>query len=292
MGVFIDTRIDAGTRKYALLGESLPYTLSPQIHNSLFAARGANAVYIPMPVQPYALGSAVDVLRQSFQGFNVTVPYKEAIIPLLDELDETASACGAVNTVLVGEDGSLTGYNTDGTGLMQALHAALVDTNDLHALILGGGGAARAAAYEMLRRENRVTLAVREPARAEKLVRDLAALQTDGDKRLRLISLRELEEEAREYGLLMHCTPLGTFPNTDACVVSEAVVDRCSAVFDAVYNPPLTRLLEIAGRQGARCVGGFGMLFYQAVEAQRRWIGGAPPTRVLRELFRALEGLV
>ena len=97
----IDTRIDAATRKFALLGARLPYTWSPQIHNTLFAARGLNAVYLPLTVDEYSLASAVDVLRQSFAGFNVTIPYKEAIIPLLDELDATASACGAVNTVAV-----------------------------------------------------------------------------------------------------------------------------------------------------------------------------------------------
>jgi shikimate dehydrogenase len=292
MAVFLNTSIDAATRKYALLGARLPYTWSPQIHNTLFSARGVNAVYLPIAVAEWSLASAVEVLRQSFHGFNVTVPYKEAIIPLLDELDETASDYGAVNTVTIGEDGALTGHNTDGIGLVRALEEAWADLNDIHALVIGGGGAARAAAYEMLRRGNRVTIAVRAPARAEKLAAELAARQRDGDARLRLVPLEALAREDHEYDLLMHCTPVGTFPDAEGCAAPEAVVARCRTVFDAVYNPPQTRLLQLAREQGAKCVGGFGMLFYQAVEAQRRWLGGAPTTRVQREMRRALEQMI
>ncbi len=292
MAVYVNTSIDAATRKFALLGAHLPYTWSPQIHNSLFAARALNAVYLPITVDEYSLASAVDVLRQSFAGFNVTIPYKEAIIPLLDELDMSASLCGAVNTVVVSESGTMTGYNTDGVGMVRALEAGLVTLIGATTLIVGGGGTARVAAFEMLRREGRVTIAVRDPTRAEALVRDLSAQQADGAKRIRLISLEELEQEREEYSLLIHCTPLGTFPRTEGCAVSAAVVERCQAVFDAVYNPPETRLLAIANDQGAKSIGGFGMLFYQAVEAQRLWMGGTLPTRALRELHKALEQLV
>ncbi|MCL2811889.1 MAG: shikimate dehydrogenase [Clostridia bacterium] len=288
----IDTRINAATRKFALLGASLPYTWSPQIHNTLLAARGVNAVYITLTVDAYSLASAVDVLRQSFAGFNVTIPYKEAIIPLLDELDDTASACGAVNTVTVSESGALTGYNTDGIGLIRALEEALVSLDDASTVIVGGGGTARIAAYELLRREGNVTVAVRDPKRAEGLVADLAALQPDGSARIQLISLEELEGGGEEYDLLINATPLGTFPDVDGCPVSQAVVARCQAVFDAVYNPPETRLLAMARAQRVKCVGGFGMLFYQAAEAQKRWLGGSLPNRVLREMHRALEQLV
>lgn len=292
MAVYINTRIDASTRKYALLGAQLPYTWSPQIHNSLFDAKGINAVYLPITVSADSLASAMDVLRQCFQGFNVTIPYKEAVIPFLDELDPVASACGAVNTVTVGEDGCLTGYITDGMGLVRALEEAWVALEAIDVLVIGGGGTARVAAYEMLRRENRVTIAVRNPLRAEKLLSDLIALQPDREERVRLISLDVLEHEDNAYDLMLHATPLGMHPNENSCAVSEDVVARCSAVLDAVYNPPESRLLETARKQGAKTINGYGMLFYQAVEAQRKWLGSAPPTRTLREIRKALEALL
>ena len=94
----LDQRISASTQRFAVLGESLAHTCSPQIHNTLFAAAGLDAIYLPITVPKAQLSSAVDVLRSCFGGFNVTIPYKERIIPLLDELDAAADACGAVNT--------------------------------------------------------------------------------------------------------------------------------------------------------------------------------------------------
>lgn len=289
---YIDTRIDATTRKFALLGERLPYTFSPQIHNSLFAARGVNAVYLPLAIEGALLPSAVEVLRAGFAGFNVTNPYKEAIVPFLDELSPAASAVGAVNTVVISDGGEMTGHLTDGIGLAHALQEAWMPHDNTEVLILGGGGTARVAAFEMLGRKNRVTLAVRNPDKAKKLYADLTAAQKDSDARLKLISLDELEQGDAEYSLLIHCTPLGTYPETEGCAVSEKVIDRCGAVFDVVYNPPQSRLLAIADRQGAKTANGFGMLFYQAVEAQRQWLGAVPPTKTLREIRKGLEQLL
>ncbi|MDR3052046.1 MAG: shikimate dehydrogenase [Oscillospiraceae bacterium] len=286
---FVDARIDARTRRFALLGERLPYTWSPQIHNSLFAAGGHNAVYLPLPVPGACLASALDTLRAGFEGFNVTIPYKEAVIPFLDELSPAASACGAVNTVFIGRDGGMTGHITDGVGILRALQEAWVDQGGADVLIVGGGGTARVAAYEMLARSNRVTLAVRAPERAQKLLADLAALQKDGAERLRLISLEELEQKRPAFDLLMHCTPVGTAPDTDACLLSRAVVACCGAVMDVVYNPPQSRLLQMAEAEGCKCINGFGMLFYQAAEAQKIWLGHLPPAKALRELRRDLE---
>ncbi len=289
---FIDTRVSADTRKFALLGERLPYTWSPQIHNSLFAARAIDAVYLPMTVPPSALASAVDVLRCTFSGFNVTIPYKEAIIPFLDELSPAASACGAVNTVVIGESGELTGHITDGVGLAHALQEAWMDHDGADVLIIGGGGTARVAAFEMLARKNRITIAVREEKRAGKLFADLKAAQKLGEQRVRLISLATLEQEDQPYDLLIHCTPLGTFPQSDACAVSAAVVSRCASVFDVVYNPPVTPLIELAERDGCKTANGFGMLFYQAVEAQRLWLGAVPPAKTLREIRKGIEQML
>ena len=120
----LDCRISAATRRFAVLGESLGHTWSPQIHNSLFAAAGVDAIYLPMTVPRAQLSSAVDVLRSCYSGFNVTIPYKERIIPLLDEVDSAVLACGAVNTV-ENREGRLIGHITDGLGMLfyQAVEA-------------------------------------------------------------------------------------------------------------------------------------------------------------------------
>ena len=156
----LDSRIHASTLRYAVFGESLPHTWSPQIHNSLFAAAKIDAVYLPVTVPHDVIGSAVDVFRSCFAGFNVTIPYKEKIIPFLDEVDEAACVCGAVNTV-ENRNGRLIGHITDGLGMLRAIEEKGVKTQGADALVLGGGGAARVAAYEFLARGGRVTLAVR-----------------------------------------------------------------------------------------------------------------------------------
>ena len=282
----LNLRVDAATQKFALLGGKLAHTWSPQIHNSLFDARALNAIYIPLPVAGDSLPCAIDVLRQSFAGFNVTIPYKEAVIPFLDELDEASSACGAVNTVSISERGLLTGHITDGLGMMRALQEAWIDTDGIEAVVLGNGGTARVAAYEILRRGGRVTLAARDLARAQGLAAALSDTQRDGHSRLACTKLDDIQGA---YDLLVNCTPVGMYPATGVSPVGEEVVARCAAVFDAVYNPPQTKLLEYAGLQGIKAVGGFSMLFYQAVEAQKIWLGRLPTPKSLREIYKLLE---
>ena len=265
----LDTRIGPNTARFAVLGETLGHTWSPYIHNSLFAAAGRDAVYLPVTIPRDRLPSAVDVLRSCFGGFNVTIPYKERIIPLLDEIDDAARACGAVNTVVC-RDGRLIGYITDGLGLLRALEEGGVSTRQADALILGGGGAARAAAVAFLARGGRITFAVRDTQKGESLARELANTQPDGASRL---VVRSLSGELGTHDVLINCTPVGMLPQEDGCPVSEEAIARCGAVFDAVYNPRKTRLLALAQRLGIPAVEGLGMLYYQAVEAQKLWFG-------------------
>lgn len=282
----LDQRIGATTPRFAVLGESLAHTWSPYIHNSLFTSAGMEAVYLPITIPRAQLSSAVDVLRSCFSGFNVTIPYKEQIIPLLDEVDDAVRACGAVNTV-ENRSGRLIGHITDGLGMLRAIEEGGVQTRQASTLILGGGGAARVAGYEFLVRGGRVTLAVRNPEKGRKLAAELADTQSDGMAR---ISVSSLDAVAGAHDILINCTPVGMYPNVDACPVSEDVVARCGAVFDAVYNPRETRLLAAARRKGIPCVEGLGMLFYQAVEAQRFWFGSdaIASSDIQRDVYQAL----
>ncbi len=282
----LDQRISAKTLRFAVLGESLAHTWSPQIHNSLFAAARIDAVYLPVTVPRDQLQSAVDVLRSCFSGFNVTIPYKERIMPLLDEVDEAARICGAVNTV-ENRNGRLIGHITDGLGMLRAIEEKGVKTETADVLILGGGGAARVAAYEFLARGGQVQLAVRNTEKGNMLARELADTQKDG---MRRISVSALDCAAKAHDILINCTPVGMYPNNNACPVSDLVIASCGAVFDAVYNPRETMLLHIAREKGLVTVEGLGMLFYQAVEAERIWFGEEriAPARKQKEIYQEL----
>ena len=140
----LNERIGPETARFAVLGQSLPHTWSPYIHNSLFDAAGLDAVYLPVTVSPERLGSVTDVFRSCFSGFNVTIPYKEKILPFLDDIDEAAQVCGAVNTVEI-RNGRMIGHITDGLGMLRAIEERGVETHQADVLILGGGGAARVA---------------------------------------------------------------------------------------------------------------------------------------------------
>ena len=281
----LDERIGAGTQQFAVLGESLGHTWSPYIHNTVFAACGRDAVYLPITVPKDKLSSAVDVLRSCFAGFNVTIPYKERIMPLLDEIDAAARACGAVNTV-ENRNGRLIGHITDGLGMLSALEKGGVRTHGVHALILGGGGAARVAGYEFLTRGGRVTFAVRNEEKGRALARELGDTQLDGAARIGVCPLTEIPGA---YDVLINCTPVGMYPRTDTCPVEDGVISRCAAVFDAVYNPRTTQLLARAQALSIPTVEGLGMLFDQAIEAQRFWFGEVPPQQIQNDVLDALK---
>ena len=261
----LNERIGPETARFAVLGQSLPHTWSPYIHNSLFDAAGLDAVYLPVTVPPERLGSVTDVFRSCFSGFNVTIPYKEKILPFLDDIDEAAQVCGAVNTVEI-RNGRMIGHITDGLGMLRAIEERGVETHQADVLILGGGGAARVAGYAFLSRGGRVTFAVRDAQKGNPLA-----------------------DCAEAHDILINCTPVGMYPHVDACPVSADVIARCGAVFDAVYNPRETRLLTLARQNGLPAIEGLGMLFYQAVEAQKFWFGDrvaskAEQSRIYSEL--------
>ena len=265
----LNERIGPETARFAVLGQSLPHTWSPYIHNSLFDAAGLDAVYLPVTVPPERLGSVTDVFRSCFSGFNVTIPYKERILPFLDGVDEAVRVCGAVNTVEI-RNGRMIGHITDGLGMLRAIEEKGVETHQADVLILGGGGAARVAGYAFLSRGGRVTFAVRDTQKGDALAHALAKTQQDG---LRRLSVRPLADCAEAHDILINCPPVGMYPHVDACPVSADVTARCGAVFDAVYNPRETRLLALARQNGLPTIEGLGMLFYQAVEAQKFWFG-------------------
>jgi shikimate dehydrogenase len=282
--------IDAYSARYCLLGRSLSHSLSPEIQNELFRSAGENAFYFTLPFEPEIIAEVVTVLRAAFAGFNVTIPYKELIIPYLDEYDETVSACGACNTVKVTPHGELIGYNTDGLGFLRALREAfIIPDKDTRALVLGSGGAARCLAYTLLKSGAKVTIAARNEGAAEELIKQLGSAVKDGGSWLDFMSIYDIEGD---YELLVNTTPVGMYPAEPESPVPARIVSRCDAVFDAVYNPLHTRLLDIAAEEGKKCVSGLAMLFYQAVEAQNIWLDGSTASKAeQRRIYKEIAAM-
>ena len=280
--------IDADTKLVTLLGHPVEHSLSPLIHNTAFQAQGVNAVYVATPVRPGDLAEGIAGLEAlQFWGANVTVPHKEEVRALLDDVSERAAAVGAVNTIVCEDDG-LRGDNTDVDGFL----TPLVDTagemlQDAPMLIFGAGGAARAVVYGLLARyaPAQLTLVARRPEQAETLAADFAAYDTQDA--LRVTTFEDAGDTVRESRLLVNATPLGMAPDTDGTPWPDAddfTPDHVA--YDLVYNPEETRFLQDAAAQGATTLGGLDMLVGQAAAAYEQWTGQDMPTDAVYEALR------
>jgi shikimate dehydrogenase len=268
--------INGHTKIYGILGRPVTHSLSPSMHNAAFQKLGINAVYVPFPVTD--LGPAVAGIRGlAIGGASVTIPFKEEIIPLLDEIDPLARRMGAVNTV-VNREGWLTGYNTDWLGAVTALKAETAITGE-HVLLLGAGGAARAIAFGILENGGKVTITDLDGPRAEALARELA---------VEAIPLRSLGQ--CPASILINATPVGMAPDLHGLPLEPELLDRFSLVMDIVYRPLLTRLLREARIRGCRTVDGLQMLIHQATAQFELWTGQSAPLETMsRAAYAALE---
>jgi shikimate dehydrogenase len=274
----METSITGKTRLYALIGCPVSHSISPVLHNSIFAAKKLKNKYITLEVLPGNLREAVAILRGNFGGFNVTIPHKQAIMDHLDEVAPGASLCGAVNTV-VNDGGRLIGHNTDGYGFIQAFADAGVDITGSDVVLLGAGGAARAVLCELLSRRCRVTIINRSPARAQKLCQDLSG-RFPGT-----VTVGEWPQVGGKHDLLINTTPVGMMPDVASLPLEPRRLRAFELVYDLVYNPYETALLAAARQCGCQVINGFPMLFYQAVEANRLWTGQPLMPATAGEIF-------
>ncbi len=277
--------IDGHTKLAFVLGHPVGHSLSPAMHQAAFAASGLNAVYLPWAVPPDRLSAAVHGLRamENLLGANVTVPHKEAIVPLLDGLTVEAEAVGAVNTLLP-RDGKLLGDNTDGTGFLAALREDLgCEVRGLTAAILGAGGAARAVAVSLARAgARRLVLLNRSADRANRLA-DLVAARIPGcEVTAHLLHDRWRITEVAGIRLVVNTTSVGLQPN-DPPLFDYASLSASIAVCDLIYNPPETPLLQAARSRGCSAGNGLPMLVRQGALAFERWTGKPAPVQAMRE---------
>ncbi|HZX55924.1 MAG TPA: shikimate dehydrogenase [Ilumatobacteraceae bacterium] len=262
--------ISGSTRLAAVIGSPVRHSLSPALHNAGFAATGVDWVYAAFEVEAGRAGGALDAMRVlGLGGLSVTMPHKEDVARLVDELDPAAAALCSVNTVVPIGDGRLRGYSTDGAGFVAALAGNDVDLIDKTVCVLGAGGAARAI-VDALSRAGAASIKVvnRSADRAEMAASLAAGIAVVGS-----------QQDVADCDIVVNATSVGMGSSEMPCDAS--MLRRDQVVADIVYHPRTTALLEAARQVGARTVEGLAMLVHQAVVQQRLWTGASPDPAVL-----------
>ncbi len=265
-------RNSAAGRIAGIFGWPVAHSRSPLLHGFWLDLHGIDGAYVPLAVAPEHFGQALRILpRLGFAGANVTVPHKEAALEVVDEADEVARRIGAVNTVVVGEDGGLHGSNSDAFGFIENLREAVPDWTAASgpAVVIGAGGAARAIAFALADGgAPEIRIVNRTAARSDALAGELGPAARTWPWADRAGSLNEA-------GLLVNTTKLGMRGEASLDLPLDAL-PREAVVTDAVYVPLETTLLAEAAERGNRVVDGLGMLLHQARPGFEAWFGVAP----------------
>jgi shikimate dehydrogenase len=279
------TLVNGSTKILGIIGHPVRHSLSPAMQNAALRASGLNYIYVPFEVTPECLGAAVAGLKAlGVAGFNVTIPHKTAVIPYIDDLDDSADAAGAVNTVK-NDSGRLVGYNTDGDGLVRSCANELgFNVRGASIAIVGAGGAARGAIAALCRAgAGRIVIANRTRERASELASAMALRFPETV--LSVVSgFKELEDGLATIDLLVNTTSLGM--NRDAVPFLRLTdLPRTAMVYDMVYAPALTPLLQEAAGLGLRAANGLGMLAAQGELAFTVWTGNIPPFGLMKSVL-------
>ncbi len=279
LGMYRLPQIGAGTEVYGVVADPVAHSMSPAIHNASFAERGMDAVYLPFKVTDPA-GFLDAFTPYDLRGLSVTIPHKEAMCGLMDEVDELSARIGAVNTVALRE-GRRVGCNTDVAAAVGAIERAVERAGGRplagrHVLLIGAGGAARAIAYGLRGRVARLTVANRTVERGRRLAAELRAEACGLD-----------EMESLRPDVIVNSTSVGMWPRVDASPVPASMLGPGVVVFDAVYNPARTRLLREAEEAGAQRASGLEWFVAQAAAQFAFWTGTAAPREVMERAVRA-----
>ncbi|MDR2578877.1 MAG: shikimate dehydrogenase [Chitinispirillales bacterium] len=271
------------TKTVCLLGYPVAHSISPQIHNRAFRELGLPYVYIPLSVSPKNLHSAIFTLREGMAGANVTIPHKEAALRFCDEVSELSMITGTVNTLYM-RDGRLCGTTTDPIGFYRALEAAGHVFGGDDVVILGNGGTARTLGAALLldKKCRSLTIAARSAQKAAALVSPLGEIGTIPVGYCLLGSPDSKDIFAR-CSLLINCTSAGMRPDVDNTPLDKSFFHPGMTVFDAIYNPAVTRLLREAAEAGCKTQNGLLMLLHQGLESFRYWTGVDAPADIFDE---------
>jgi shikimate dehydrogenase len=274
---------------YGVLGYPAKHSLSPLMHNAAFKALKINAEYKIFEVAPADLEKFIRTLpEQNISGVNVTIPYKEKVIPFLDSISEEAKLIGAVNTIKVSED-RLEGFNTDGEGFLRDI-SEIFDFNptDKTIAILGAGGASKAVSVYLAKtKPKKIAIYDIDKDKLAALIEHLKDCCRDTD----FVAADSIEELGiRESDLLVNATPVG-MKETDPSLVEEKFLHKDLLVYDLIYHVKETKLLKDARKKGCRTAGGLGMLLGQGIISFKIWTGKNPPKEIMKQaLLKALPG--
>ena len=271
-GIYRAEKLDRRTRVYGVIGNPISHSLSPLMHNAAFASRHVNAVLLPFLVDDLKDFLAA-LPKLGVKGFAVTIPHKQAIIAHLDGCDPLAAKIGAVNTVVVRGNGSLYGYNTDYVGVLRAL-SSRVELKGSRVLLLGAGGAARAAAFALVEAGAIVNICARRDAQSKALARD-----ADCE------SISRSKVKGEFFDAIVNSTPLG-LRESDAAPLRAGELN-CRVVMDMIYRPMRTKLLKLADRRGIETVSGAEMFIAQGIAQWEIWMGERAPAEIMRRVTLA-----
>ena len=266
--------ITGATRLVGLLGNPVAHSLSPVIHNHIYATLGIPLAYVPLAVGPQELHAAVLSLRATgFAGANVTIPHKQAVAPYCDVVSPLSALTGTVNTLYF-KDGVLHGTTTDWEGFSRALKKAGIDAKNGDIVILGNGGTARTFAFALASQKipARLTLVGRDHGRVAGLAAEITK-KTCFPVDAELFSSDKLKSVMDKCTLCINCTSVGMHPNAGDSPLEGRFFHKGMALFDTVYNPAQTTLCRQAEKAGCACQGGLAMLVYQALASCAYWTG-------------------
>ncbi len=278
--------ISTSTRTIAIIGDPIQHSLTPRIQNAALQTAGADIVNLAFRVSPDQLENAVKGAQSlGFLGLMVTIPHKEAVLPLCDELHESAQLIGAANLLHFHPDGRIIGHSSDGWAAVKSLQEEGISLQNRRVAILGGGGSARSLAMTFARAGvAHLQILNRTPARAEKIAAEVADFGAS-------VSSGILEADSLwNIDLVVNSTSVGMTPGIDATPLPAAWLRPEIAVYDIVYNPLETRLLREARALGCHAVDGLGMLIYTNVYAAQIGAGVEISATIMRqEALRALQ---
>lgn len=283
--------IKGTTKLLGVIGDPIGHSLSPVMHNRAIAELGMDYVYVPLPIKAADLAVAIRGLAAiGVQGFSVTIPHKQAIVPLLTEVTALAQAVGAVNTVWWNGAG-WSGTNTDVAGFLAPLQARSQDWRNTKAVILGNGGAARAVVagcYEL--GVAAIQVVGRQPAKLAQFADSWRAVPWSLP--LTVHGWDALPDLVAQADLLVNTTPIGMTPHPDQSPLTAAIaaqIKPSAIVYDLIYTPQQTQLLQQAQQQGATAIGGLEMLVQQGAVALAQWLQCPVPVATMRQAL--LEAL-